>query len=88
MIKINILFLDGDCHLSDVLQFVAGTRTIPPGGLAVNGNVPTLAFKKEGYPTASTCAVRLELPMTLPPKKTFSEVMVEAIKGSAGVLQV
>ena len=52
--------VDGDVHLEDVLSFFSGASKIPPLGF---DSTPSLSFSDSAiYPTASTCALHLQLP--------------------------
>ena len=47
--------------LEDILQFVTGTTHVPPMGFDHN---PEIHFSFETLPTASTCLLKLVLPVS------------------------
>ena len=66
--------------LEDILFFATGGRQIPPMGFSPH---PTIAFRQDLYPRASTCANTLELPLidTYP---EFRAAMCYAICNTVG----
>ncbi|CAC5421212.1 G2H3 [Mytilus coruscus] len=75
-------YTDGVVHLCDILQFLTGCSSIPPGGF---DNKFTVNFTDvKCYPSVSTCTLDLTLPIHLVNYKNFHDVMIEAIVSGPG----
>ncbi len=71
-------------NLGDVMVFLTGCSTVPPMGYKERN--PTITFVETGmFPTVSTCALNMQMPLTLPIDfKEFKERMDTAILDSQG----
>ena len=62
--SIFIVLADTPCEdnlaLEEILIFFSGSDYVPPLGFIPD---PTLSFHKKDFPTASTCSLRLTLPL-------------------------
>ncbi|CAC5360140.1 unnamed protein product [Mytilus coruscus] len=75
-------YTDGVVHLCDILQFLTGCSSIPPGGF---DNKFTVNFTDvKCYPSVSTCTLDLTLSIHLVNYKNFHDVMIEAIVSGPG----
>ncbi|XP_052089220.1 myb-like protein X [Mytilus californianus] len=75
-------YTDGVVHLCDILQFLTGCSSIPPGGF---DNKFTVNFTDvKCYPSVSTCTLDLTLPIHLVNYTNFHDVMKEAIVSGPG----
>ncbi|XP_071172623.1 G2/M phase-specific E3 ubiquitin-protein ligase-like [Mytilus edulis] len=73
---------DGSVKTEDVLQFITGCSSIPPGGFDSNF---TIHFTNDKcYPTVSTCSFDITLPLHLGDYNKFKEVMIESIISGPG----
>ena len=82
-------FLDGtiDCSVSDVLEFLSGSTSVPPNGFDEKPRVE-FNFSDDSVPTASTCSLCLQLPTAHENEQSFIEAFCFALKGNVGFGQV
>ena len=67
--------------LEDILIFFTGTDREPPTGFYPQ---PTMSFSDEDSATASTCGMRLVVPIKHKGYEQFKEKMILSLKGHDG----
>lgn len=76
------LYSGGSVTVGNVLKFMTGCSTIPPGGFETKFSIQFMEERR--YPSVSTCTFTIKLPLNLHEYKCFKEVMIEAIVSGAG----
>ncbi|XP_052065820.1 G2/M phase-specific E3 ubiquitin-protein ligase-like [Mytilus californianus] len=84
---------DGTCtydggvvKVDDVLRFITGCSTVPPGGFDARFSIGFTEERK--YPTVSTCTFEVVLPLHLKNYNTFKDIMIESIVSGPGFGQI
>jgi len=85
--------IKGKLEISDILQFITGTPSIPAGGLP---SKILIKFKEEELcgdkckclPVSSLCEISILIPMHIPSYEDMVKSLISAIKGSNGIGRV
>ena len=73
---------------AQILAFVTGATTIPPMGFPQPITVKFIDDRTKKLPTASTCALKLRLPLSLSNYADFKKWMDMALLNTVGFGQV
>ena len=79
---------NGDVTLASVLAFVTGAPSVPPMGFDRTITIQFIDDKTKTLPTASTCSLKLRLPLSLVEYEHFKQMMNFAIQNTVGFGQV
>ncbi|VDI19350.1 Hypothetical predicted protein [Mytilus galloprovincialis] len=72
----------GVVKVDDVLRFITGCSSVPPGGFDARFSIGFTEERK--YPTVSTCTFEVVLPLHLKNYNTFKDIMIESIVSGPG----
>ncbi|XP_063416353.1 uncharacterized protein LOC134697996 [Mytilus trossulus] len=76
----------GVVKVDDVLRFMTGCSSVPPGGFDARFSIGFTEERK--YPTVSTCTFEVVLPLHLKNYNTFKDIMIESIVSGPGFGQI